>query len=95
MNNKTRLSGESVDLKSTLRSLGLLCCGMHSMTSFVCLRASVYTSGFWDICQFTGKWLEISALQSVCSGQLLSAKNGSLEGGCAAVLGITQLISVK
>lgn len=35
-----------MDLKYTQKSLGLLCCGKHSMSVFVCLQACVHTSGF-------------------------------------------------
>lgn len=36
-----------MDLKCTQRSPGRLCHVGRSRTGFVCLRASVHTSGFW------------------------------------------------
>lgn len=71
-----------MDLKSTpRRRLGLLCCGGRSMTVFVCWGCVRTPLGPGDVCQLPGSLPRASASQSVCSGQLLSAKNGSSAAG--------------
>ena len=70
-----------MDLKYTPRGLGLLCCGGRSMTVFVCSWVCAHTSGFWRHLSAPREPVQVSASQGVCSGRLLSARNGSLAAG--------------